>query len=122
MCCCYAALALWLLYSTHNAAEPPTHLSSSPNGLREPGQQFQCFVPSHTRIGDALPIHQRLSWDQLLRTRDQIAFQHDANNVLVPRGNLPGDMAANRRLTRMVFVAIGVAAINHDAWRKPGLL
>src|ERR1022692_3168755 len=42
--------------------------SPCPNGLRKSRQQFQCFVPSHTRIGNALPIHQRFSRDQLLRS------------------------------------------------------
>src|ERR1039458_4550131 len=121
MCCCYAALALWSLYSTHNVAEPPTHLSPRPNGLRKPAQQFQCLVPSHTRIGDTLAIHQRFPCDQLLCSCDQIALQHDADDVPVSLGNLPCDIAANRRLARVVFAAVGMAAINHDARWQPGL-
>ena len=61
-------------------------------------------------------------WNQLLRSRDQIAFQHHADDVPVALGNLPCDVAANRGLTRVVFIAVGVAAINHDARRQSGLL
>src|ERR1039457_4403000 len=78
--------------------------SPCPNRPRKPGQPFRCLIPSHTRGRDALPLHPRFPRDQLLGSRDQVALQHDANDVPVSLGNLACDVAANRRLTSVVFV------------------
>src|ERR1039457_959965 len=67
MCCCYAALALWLVYSTNRDAELPGSLIAPPER------------PSQARPA----IDQRFPWDQLLRSRDQVAFHHDADDVPV---------------------------------------
>src|ERR1700721_3900664 len=80
------------------------------------------FVPIDAAIGDALSIDEWLAWYEFLRSRDQIALDHDAEDAAVSRGNLCGDIAAHEALTSVVLVAVGVAAVDHDMRRDPGFL
>ncbi len=45
---------------------------------------------------------------------DEVAFEHDADDAFVACGDLAGDVAADAELLRVVFVAVGVAAVDHD--------
>ena len=80
------------------------------------------FVPIDAAIGDALSIDEWLAWYEFLRSRDQIALDHDAEDAAVSRGNLCGDIAAHEALTSVVLVAVGVAAVDHDARGDAGTL
>jgi hypothetical protein len=53
------------------------------------------FAPIDAGIGDALSIDQWFAWHEFLRSRDQIALDHDAEDAAVSRGNLCGDIAAH---------------------------
>ena len=78
-------------------------------------QQSMRFVPVDAGIGNALPIGQWLSCNEALRSGDKIAFQHHAHDAAVTGGNLPGNIAADSALLPVVFAAVGMAAIDHDA-------
>ena len=70
----------------------------SPRGPNRGGklpEQSRSFLPSHTGVRDALPIHQLLPFDQPLGPGDQIAFQHYADDACVSVCDLPCDIAAN---------------------------
>jgi hypothetical protein len=65
------------------------------------------FAPIDAAIGDALSIHQCLAWHEFLCPRDQIALDHDSEDVAVSRGNLCGDIAAHEALTSVVLALQG---------------
>ena len=78
------------------------------------------FLPVDAGVGDALSVDKRLAGDELLRTGDEVAFDHDSDDVAVARGDLRGDIAADEALSPVVLKTVGVAAIDHDAWLQPG--
>src|SRR3984885_1729853 len=80
------------------------------------------FTPIDAGIGDALSIDQRLTWHEFLCPGNQIALDHDPQDVTVSRGNLRGDIAAHETLTSVVLIAVGMAAVDHDARREAGFL
>ena len=57
-----------------------------------------------------------------LSSGDEIALEHCADDALIAGSNLGGDIAADRRLPGVVFVAVGVAAIDHHLRADVGLL
>src|SRR5579871_6300523 len=71
--------------------------------------------PRDAGVGNALPINERLPRYELLRAFHEIAFEHYAEDVAISRGDLPGNIAAHQALAPMVLVAVGVAAVDHDA-------
>ena len=78
-------------------------------------QERVCLLPVDAGVGDALAVDQRLAGDELLRAGDEVALKHDTDDVAVAGGDLSGDVAADEGLARVVFVAVGVAAVDHDA-------
>ena len=75
------------------------------------------FRPVNAGVGDALSVEQWLTGNELLRTCHQIAFDHGADDVWVAGGDLSGDVVANDGLAAVIFAAIGVAEVDHDAGR-----
>src|ERR1700722_20769638 len=101
---------------------PRSSHSGGVNGGGQLSEKSVGFVPVYAGISDALPLHQWFAWYQRLRARHQIAFDHHAEDATISGGNLCSDIAADQALTGVVFVAVGVAAIDHDAWRNAGFL
>jgi len=81
------------------------------------GQLAKCdigFSPVDAGVGDALAVDERFAGDELLCACDEVAFEHDADDAFVACGDLAGNVAADSELLSMVFVAVGVAAVDHD--------
>src|SRR5271169_1413955 len=109
------------------AASPARILSATSttarwHGIRQFSKQLRGFIPSHARIGDALAMSQRLTGNQLLCTWDQIALQHDADDAPLAGGELFRDIPAHCTLASVVFVAVGVAAVDHHISPESGPL
>ena len=85
-------------------------------------QQRVGLGPVYAAIRDALSVDKRLTGDEPLRAGDKIAFDHDADDVAIAVRNLAGDVMTNDGLAGMVLVAVGVAAIDHDARLDAGFL
>ena len=83
--------------------------------LSEFGEQSAGFIPADAGVGDALAVDQFTAGDELLRSGDEIAFEHDADDAAIAGGDLSGDIAADGGLAGVVFAAVGVAAVDHDA-------
>ena len=79
------------------------------------------FVPAYAGVGDALTVDKLFAGDQLLGSCDEVAFEHDAHDALVAAGDLACDVAADGGLLGVVLVAVGVAAVDHDARWDAGL-
>jgi hypothetical protein len=58
-------------------------------------EQRAGFLPVDAGVGDALAVDKRLAGRELLRAGDQIALNHDADDVAISRGDLRGDVAAD---------------------------
>ena len=80
------------------------------------------FWPVNTAVGDALSVNEGLTRDEFLSARYEIAFDHDADDIAVAGGDLAGDVVADRGLPGVIFVAVGVTAVNHDARLDAGFL
>ena len=80
------------------------------------------LVPVDAGVGNALAVGERLTGNELLRAGNQIALEHHPDYVRIAPGNLGGDVSADNRLTVVILAAVSVAAVNHDARLKPGLL
>ena len=96
--------------------------ASGAHRLRQLGEQSAGFVPADAGVGDALAVDQFAAGDELLRSGDQIAFKHHADDAAIAGGDLRGDIAADGGLAGVVLAAVGVAAVDHDARRQAGLL
>ncbi len=80
------------------------------------------FGPVDAAVGDALAVDERLAGDELLRAGDEIALDHDADDVAIAGGDLRGDVVADDGLAAIILAAVGVAEVDHDARRDAGLL
>lgn len=79
------------------------------------------LVPADAGVGDALAVDELFAGDKLLTSGDQVAFEHNAHDASVAAGDLAGDVAADGGLLGVILVAVGVAAVNHDARWDAGL-
>ena len=57
-----------------------------------------------------------------MRPGDEVAFRHHAEDAVVAARDLCGDVGGGDELLFVLFVAVGVAAINHDFFRQSGFL
>ena len=82
-------------------------------------QQRHTGLPADAGIGDALAIvergqgHARL---EVLTALDQMRLHHHANDALLTRGHLTTDLGRNLDLAAVVLLAVGMAAIDHQAF------
>jgi hypothetical protein len=58
-------------------------------------------------------MSERLASYQLLRSGNKVALQHETNDAPLAARNLTCYVTAHYRLASMVFIAVGVAAIDH---------
>ena len=79
-------------------------------------QEHLSFGPVDASIGDALSMDNRLSVDQRLRSSDEITFDHDAHDATIPARELIRHVAAYCALFAVVFTAVRMAGVDHDAW------
>src|SRR5699024_8880142 len=100
---------------------PLASLPAGTDGTSQALKNLDGGVPVDTTIRNTLTIYQRLIGDKILATTDQIAFYHDTKDAFVALLDLDGKVVGNDGLTAVVLVAVGVADVNHDAWRQPGL-
>ena len=80
------------------------------------------FGPVDAGVGDALAVDEGLAGDEFLCAGDQVALNHDADDVRLSCGDLRGYVVADDGLAAVVLVAVGVAEVDHDAGLEAGLL
>ena len=96
-----------------------THAAGTRSGC-EFFKEGVSLLPVNAGVGDALAVDKRLAGNELLRARDQVALKHNADDIAIAGGHLCGDIAANDRLAEVVFITVGVAAVDHDAGLEAG--
>ena len=67
-----------------------------------------------------MAVDEGLAADEFLGSGDEVAFEHDADDAVVAAGDLGGDVAADGELLGVIFVAVGVAAVDHDLGANAG--
>ena len=71
--------------------------------------------PVDAGVGDALSIDKRLAVYERLRSSNEIALNHDTHDAGFPIDDLFRHGTAYRALPAMIFAAVCMAAVNHDA-------
>ena len=89
--------------------------TASADRCGEFAQQRVGLRPVDTGIGDALSVGKGLAGNEPLRARNKIALDHDTDDVAVAARDLAGHVMAHDGLAGVVLVAVGVAAVDHDA-------
>lgn len=74
--------------------------------------------PVHAGVGDALAVGEWHAGFAVLAAFDEMALDHDAGDGFAASGELFAEGGADERLLAVVFEAVAVAAINHDAGGK----
>src|SRR3546814_575356 len=97
-----------------------TQLTTIPDRLRQTFQHLHRSVPIYATVGNALAVGQRLPGHHVLAPTDQIAFHHDAEYPLVARFHLLCYVIQYQRLVSVVFIAVRVTGIDHDAGAQTG--
>ena len=92
--------------------------ASGANGGGEFAKNAERVVPTEAGVGDALSVDERLVGNQLLSTCDEIALDHDSHDATISARDLGGDILRDLDLTLEIFVAVGMAAIDHHARRQ----
>jgi len=80
-------------------------------------------APVDAAVSNALAVYEFVEGRagfQLLCTGDEIALDHDAENVAVARCDLFGDLMADDGLAVVILAAVGVATVDHDARVEAG--
>ena len=80
-------------------------------------------VPVDARVGDRLAEHEigRAAWRHVLAALDEVALKHDtdeAPRVIVANAELLRNVLRDAHLIFMLFLAVAVAAVDHDARRQ----
>ena len=98
-----------------------SRVAAGADGGGELGEQRAGFVPVDAGVGDALAVNQGLAGNEFLRASDEIALDHDADDVAIALGDLRGHVVADDGLAAVILAAVGVAEVDHDAGRDAGL-
>jgi len=69
-----------------------------------------------------LAVDEGFAGDYFLCASDEVAFEHDAEDAVIACSDLGGYVASYAGLLGVVFVAVGVAAVDHDLRADAGLL
>ena len=114
-----------LAWGTHFRAAARVGLlgfAAGADGGGERGEERVGFGPVDAGVGDALAVYEGLAGNEFLRAGDQVALDHDADDVVISGGDLRGNIFAHDRLAAIVFLAVGVTEVDHDAGRDAGAL
>src|SRR5262249_54431850 len=88
--------------------EGETSLAAGAGGLGQRLEDGDRVLPGETGVGDALAVDERLAEPGILAPPDQVALEHDADDVGAPVGELAGQVAGHLRLARMILPAVAV--------------
>ena len=86
------------------------------DGVGQQGEHFFGGVPADAGIGDALAV----GFGFVLTAFDEVAFHHHAHDVLFAVADLRRHVLSNFHLAGVVFAAVGVAAVYHQAGADSG--
>ncbi len=75
--------------------------------------------PMHASVIDT-PYWSGVARNEVLASRIQVAFDHDAEDAIVAGGDLRADVARDVDLAFVPALAVGVRAVDHELRREPG--
>ena len=91
------------------------------DGLSQISQHLLCRLPRNAGIGDALAVAEGLAVDQILAAFDEVALQHDSEDVVGPRTDLAGEFRRHYRLSLGVLLAVAVAEVVPEESGEPDI-
>ena len=86
------------------------------------GDDLDRVIPADAGIRDGLTVFQFFffAFNERLVAFDKIGLDHDAHDVVASVADLLADAVNDIDLLFVLLMAVGVAGINHDRWRKTG--
>src|SRR5258708_21600912 len=91
------------------------------HGLGKGIEQFAAVFPADAGVGNALAVDERLARHQVLAAGFEMAFEHDTEYAVLPRGELTRDILTNFHLILRIFARVSMAEINHQTLRETRL-
>src|SRR5690606_3824358 len=88
--------------------------SSLSHGVGELLEHRDGVLPAHAGIRDALAVHERLARLEILPAGDEMALDHQAEDPVVPSGDLAGDVLDHADLVLVLLAAVAVAGVDHQ--------
>src|SRR5262245_43355890 len=73
------------------------------------------LLERQARVGDALSVHGRLTGHIVLPSFEEMALEHDAENLPRAAGDLLADRRRDVGLAQMILVAVAVRTVDHYA-------
>ena len=95
-------------------------LTAGPDGGGQGLEYGSGGLEVHARVGDALPVGERLRRAGLLLALAQEALQHHPGQAVLARRHLLRDRGGHYRLAAVVLAAVAVARVHHQPARQPG--
>ena len=88
--------------------------------MSQGGDDLDRVIPADAGICDGLTILQFffLAFNERLVAFDQVGLDHDTHDVVASVADLFADTVNHINLFFVLFVAVGVACVNHDGGRK----
>src|SRR5207342_2957921 len=87
--------------------------------VRELLQHVLGLLQGNAGVSDALSVDGGASGHIVLTPFDQVALEHHAENPVRSLTNLLADRRGDEWLPAMVFLAVAVRAVDHDALAQP---
>src|SRR5262249_17753857 len=91
------------------------HQPALAHRVGEIAQERHAVLPADARVGQALAVGQRLAGNQILAPGLEVRLDHHAEDAVLPRGDLPADLARDVDLPLIHLLAVRVAAVDHQA-------
>ena len=90
--------------------------------MRQGSDDLDRVIPTDAGIRDGLPVFQFFffAFNERLVAFDKIGLDHDAHDVVASVTDLLADAVNDIDLLFVLFMAVGVACINHDRRWKAG--
>src|SRR6267154_182554 len=88
------------------------HQPALAHRLGEILEQRHAVLPADAGIGDALAVYERLSRNEILASRLEVRFHHEADDAVFAGGNLARNLARDVDLALIHLLAVRVTAID----------
>ena len=96
-------------------------LAATAGGCGELFEKGMGLLPVDASVGDALAVDEGLAGYEFLRSGDEVALDHDADDSLISGGDLCSSFAAYYGLAAVILIAVGVAEVDHASRGLAGL-
>src|SRR5258706_15204272 len=90
------------------------------HGFGEVLEQRHAVLPADAGVGDALAVYERLPRHEILASRLEVRFHHEADDAIFAGGDLARDLARDVDLALIHLLAVRMTAIDHQTLLQSG--